>query len=155
MVVRKNLSVQRGEKVLFDEVRYFFYITNREDLTVEEVVELANQRCNQENVIAQLKGGVQAMRMPADDLNSNWAYMVMATLAWNLKAWFALLVPDRAQGIELLKMEFRTFLQAIMALPAQIVRTARKLVYRVLGYNRWLKDFLTTFERIRQMALTG
>ena len=155
VVVRKNLSVQRGEKVLFDEVRYFFYITNREDLRVEEVVELANQRCNQENVIAQLKGGVQAMRMPADDLNSNWAYMVMATLAWNLKAWFALLVPDRAQGIEMLKMEFRTFLQAIMALPAQIVRTARKLVYRVLGYNRWLKDFLATFERIRQMAFTG
>ena len=155
VVVRKNLSVQRGEQVLFDEVRYFFYITNREDLTVEEVVELANQRCNQENVIAQLKGAVQAMRMPADDLNSNWAYMVMATLAWNLKAWFALLVPDRAQGIEMLKMEFRTFLQAIMALPAQIVRTARKLVYRVLGYNRWLKDFLATFERIRQLAFTG
>ena len=155
VVVRKNLSVQRGEKVLFDEVRYFFYITNREDLRVEEVVELANQRCNQENVIAQLKGGVQAMRMPADDLNSNWAYMVMATLAWNLKAWFALLVPDRAKGMELLKMEFRTFLQAIMALPAQIVRTARKLVYRLLGYNRWLKDFLATFARIRRLAQSG
>jgi hypothetical protein len=155
VVVRKNLSVQKGEKVLFDEIRYFFYITNREDLTVEEIVELANQRCNQENVIAQLKGAVQAMRMPVDDLNSNWAYMVMATLAWNLKSWFALLVPDRAKGIELLKMEFRTFLQAIMELPAQIVRTARKLVYRVLGYNRWLKDFLATFARIRKLAPSG
>ena len=155
VVVRKNLSIQQGEKALFDEVRYFFYITNREDLMVEQVVELAHQRCNQENVIAQLKGGVQAMRMPADDLHSNWAYMVMATLAWNLKAWFALLVPDRAQGMELLKMEFRTFLQAILALPAQIVRTARRLIYRVLGYNRWLKDFLATFERIRQLAFTG
>ena len=155
VVVRKNLSIQQGEKALFDEVRYFFYITNREDLTVEQVVELAHQRCNQENVIAQLKGAVQAMRMPVNDLNSNWAYMVMATLAWNLKAWFALLVPDRAQGMELLKMEFRTFLQAILALPAQIVRTARRLIYRVLGYNRWLKDFLATFERIRQLAFTG
>ena len=155
VVVRKNLSVQRGEKVLFEEVRYFFYITNREDLTVEQVVELANQRCNQENVIAQLKGAVQAMRMPVNDLNSHWAYMVMATLAWNLKAWFALLVPNRAVGLELLKMEFRTFLQAIMALPAQIVRTARKLVYRLLGYNRWLKDFLATFARIRRLAPSG
>ena len=155
VVVRKNLSIQQGEKALFDEVRYFFYITNREDLMVEQVVELAHQRCNQENVIAQLKGAVQAMRMPVNDLNSNWAYMVMATLAWNLKAWFALLVPDRAQGMELLKMEFRTFLQAILALPAQIVRTARRLIYRVLGYNRWLKDFLATFERLRQLAFTG
>ena len=155
VVVRKNLSVQQGEKVLFDEVRYFFYITNRTDLTIEEIVGLANQRSNQENVIAQLKGAVQAMRMPVDDLNSNWAYMVMTSLAWNLKAWFALLVPDRAQGLELLKMEFRTFLQAIMALPAQIVRTARKLVYRVLGYNQWLKDFLATFERLRAWSSTG
>jgi hypothetical protein len=155
VVVRKNLSVQRGEKVLFDEVRYFFYITNRADLMVEAVVELANQRCNQENVIAQLKGAVQAMRMPVADLNSNWAYMVMTTLAWNLKAWFALLVPDRATGRALLKMEFRTFLQAIMALPAQIVRTARRLIYRILGYNRWLKDFLAACKRIRQLAQSG
>lgn len=155
VVVRKNLSIQRGEEALFAEIRYFFYITNRADLTVEEVVALANQRCNQENVIAQLKGAVQAMRMPVNDLNSNWAYMVMATLAWNLKAWFALLVPDRACGLELLQMEFRTFLQAIVALPAQILRTARKLIYRLLGYNRWLKVLLKTFERIRQLALTG
>ena len=62
MVRRKNLSIQPGEKGLCDEIRYFFYITNRADLTVEEVVELANQRCNQENVIPQLKGAVQAMR---------------------------------------------------------------------------------------------
>ena len=58
--------------------------------------------------------------------------MVMATRAWNLKAWLALLVPDRVCGRELLKMEFRTFLQVITALPAQIIRTARKLVYRIL-----------------------
>ena len=155
VVVRKNLSVQKGENVLFDEVRYFFYITKREDLMVEEVVGLANQRCNQENLIAQLKGPVQAMRMPVNDLNSNWAYMVMAALAWNLKAWFALLVPERERGIELLKMEFRTFLQAIMQLPAQIVRTARKLIYRVLGYNQWLKDLLATFERLRHWTASG
>ena len=78
-------------------------------------------------------------------MNSNWADMVMTTLAWNLKAWFALLVPDCVCGLELLKMEFLTFLQAIVALLAQIVRTARKLVCRLLGYNRWLKVLLTTF----------
>ena len=33
VVVRKNISVQKGEVVLFDEIRYFFYITNRRDLT--------------------------------------------------------------------------------------------------------------------------
>ena len=31
IIVRKNISVQKGEQVLFDEIRYFFYITNRVD----------------------------------------------------------------------------------------------------------------------------
>lgn len=155
IVVRKNLSVEAGEEPLFDEVRYFFYLTNRTDLKPREVVGLANGRCDQENVIAQLKSGVNAMRMPVNDLNSNWAYMVMASLAWNLKAWFALLVPDRDSGIELLRMEFRTFLGAVIAIPAQIARTARRLMYRFLGYTGWLKDFFATFERIRGLRFEG
>ncbi len=95
---RKNISVQKGEVVLFDEIRYFFYITNRRDLTKEQVVAFANQRCDQENVIEQLKNGVNAMRMPVDDLLSNWAYMVMTALAWNLKAWYGLLMPKASGG---------------------------------------------------------
>ncbi len=152
VIVRKNLSVQRGERVLFDEVRYFFYLTNRWELSLEEVVGLANGRSDQENVIAQLKGRVNAMRMPVDDLVSNWAYMVMAALAWNLKAWFALLVPDRDRGLDLLRMEFRTFLHAIVLVPAQIVRTGRRIVWRVLSYNRWMKDLFATFERVMRLA---
>jgi hypothetical protein len=148
VILRKNLSVQKGERVLFDEVRYFFYLTNRWDLSVEEIVSLANGRCDQENVIEQLKNGVNAMRMPVNDLVSNWAYMVMAALAWNLKAWYGLLVPDRERGLELVRMEFRRFLHAIILLPVQIIRAGRKIVYRLLGYNGWLKDFFATFKRI-------
>jgi hypothetical protein len=148
VIVRKNISVQKGERVLFDELRYFFYLTNRWDLSVETIVSLANGRCDQENVIEQLKNGVHAMRMPVDDLESNWAYMVMAALAWNLKAWYGLLVPDRERGLELVRMEFRRFLHAIILLPCQIVRTGRKIVYRLLGYNGWMKDFFATFQRL-------
>jgi len=152
VMLRKNISVQKGERVLFDEVRYFFYLTNRWDLSVEEIVGLANGRCDQENVIEQLKNGVNAMRMPVDDLVSNWAYMVMAALAWNLKAWYGLLVPDRARGLELVRMEFRQFLHAIILLPVQIIRAGRKIVYRLLGYNSWLKDFFATFKRIAALG---
>ena len=109
---------------------------------------LANGRCDQENVIEQLKNGVNAMRMPVNDLVSNWAYMVIAALAWNLKAWYGLLVPNRERGIELVKMEFRRFLHAVMLLPCQVVRTARRVIYRILGYNSWLKDFFATWERL-------
>jgi hypothetical protein len=148
VILRKNISVQQGERVLFDDLRYFFYLSNRWDLSVEEIVGLAHGRCDQENVIEQLKNGVNAMRMPVDDLVSNGAYMVMAALAWNLKAWFALLVPERERGLELLKMEFRRFLQAILLLPVQIIRAGRRIVWRILSYNRWLTDLFATFQRI-------
>ena len=151
VILRKNISVQKGERVLFDEVRYFFYLSNRWDLTVEQVVSLANGRGDQENVIEQLKNGVNAMRMPVDDLVSNGAYMVMAALAWNLKAWYGLLVPDRERGLELVRMEFRRFLHAIILLPVQIIRAGRKIIYRLLGYNGWLKDFFATWQRLQKL----
>jgi hypothetical protein len=151
VIVRKNITVKEGEQALFDKVVYFFYITNRKDKAVK-IVSLANGRCDQENVIEQLKNGVNAMRMPVDDLVSNWAYMVMAALAWNLKAWFGLLMPNRERGIELVKMEFRRFLHAIMLLPCQVVRTGRRIIYRILSYNSWLKDFFATWERLLRFA---
>ncbi len=154
VVVRKNLSIEKGELVLFDEMRYFFYITTRTDLTAEQVVDLANGRCDQENVVEQLKNGVNAMRLPVQDLLSNWAYMVMAALAWNLKAWFGLLMPNRVRARQILKMEFRRFLQTLILIPCQIIRTGRKIIYRLLGYNDWLKDFFATWDRIRRLQFT-
>ena len=152
IILRKNISIQRGEKALLDEIRYFFYITNRSD-PAEKIVGLANGRCDQENVIEQLKNGVNAMRMPVQDLLSNWAYMVMATLAWNLKAWYGLLMPNPERGLEIMKMEFRAFLNAIMLLPCQIVRTGRRVIYRVLAYNNWMMDFFATWERLQRLVL--
>ena len=151
VVVRKNLSIEKGEMVLFDDIRYFFYITTRRDLTAIQIVEHANKRCNQENVIEQLKNGVNAMRMPVRDLNSNWAYMIMAALAWNLKAWFGMLMPNRIRRAQVLKMEFRRFLQTFILIPCQIVLTGRKIVYRILGYNEGLKDLFDAFEKIRRL----
>ena len=144
VVVRKNLSVAKGEKVLFDDVRYFFYITNVTLLESEQLVWVANNRCHQENLLAQLKGGVRALQAPVNTLASNWAYRVMTALAWNLKAWWALLLPEapgrwrerhRAEKRWLLGLEFKTFVQAFVRLPCQLVRTGRKLVYRLLSWN--------------------
>jgi hypothetical protein len=151
VVVRKNLSVEKGEDVLFDDIKYFFYVTTREDLSRSELVAFANGRCDQENVIEQLKNGVNALRMPVDNLLSNWAYMVMAALAWNLKAWFAMMVRFKDRAAELLRMEFRRFQNAMILVPAQIVRQAGKIIYRLLGYNAWLKDFFSAWEFIRQL----
>jgi hypothetical protein len=61
VAVRKNLSHEKSELVLLEEVRYFFYITNDLSLSCDEVVREANRRCNQENLIEQLKNGVRSL----------------------------------------------------------------------------------------------
>ena len=68
IVLRKRVGVGKGQLRLFEEYRYFFYITNDREMTAEEVVFSANDRCDQENLIAQLKGGVHALTTPVDDL---------------------------------------------------------------------------------------
>jgi hypothetical protein len=161
VVVRKNLSVERGERVLFDDVRYFFYLTNDWVSEADEVVCCANDRCDQENLLAQLYGGVRALRAlraPVDNLHSNWAYMVMTALAWDLKAWWALLLPEapgrwqerhRAQKRWVLRLEFNTFVNAFVRIPCQIVRTGRRLVYRLLSWNPHLPIFFRLLDRLR------
>jgi hypothetical protein len=150
VVVRKNLSIERGELALFDEVRYLFYITNIRTKTASAIVRSANDRCNQENLIKQLKNGAHALRVPVDNLVSNWAYMVMASLAWTLKAWFALLLPERGRWKQkhrrekdsVLRMGFKRFVNTFVRVPCQVVRTGRRLVYRLLAWNPWQHVFL-------------
>src|SRR5512144_2196291 len=150
VVLRKKLVVEKGRLWLFEPDRYFFSITNDRTTPASEIVFLANDRCDQENLIAQLKSGVKALSMPVDDLVSNWAYKVMASLAWSLKAWAALLLPEhprwaekhRAEKRSLLRMEFSTFCVALIQVPCQVVRTARRVVFRLLSWNPWQGVFL-------------
>ena len=115
IAVRKRLATDMGQMRLFEEYRYFFYITDDRNISAEEVVFSANDRFNQEKLIAQLKSGVHALTTPVDNLVSKWAYRVMASLAWSLKAWSALLVPvsprheakHDAEKRTLLRMESR------------------------------------------------
>ena len=149
VVVRKNITHEKGEKVLFDEIRYFFYITNDRDASAAEIVFGCNDRCDQENLIAQIAGGVRALSAPVDNLVSNWAYMVMTSLAWTLKAWSALLLPvtprhreaHEAARTSWLRMEFKTFVNEVLKVPCQIVQQGRRVIHRVLHWNPQLRTF--------------
>jgi hypothetical protein len=158
IVVRKNLAVEKGEQRLFDDYRYFFYLTNDWQSTPAEIVFLANERCNQENLNAQLKGGVRALQAPVDTLESNWAYMVMVGLAWNLKAWLALWLTEtpgrwaerqREEKETVLRMEFKTFVNAFMRFPCQIIRAGRRLIYRLLNWTPWQRLFFRVVDQLR------
>jgi hypothetical protein len=157
VVLRKRLGIDRGQMRLFEEYRYFFSITNDRDRTAAEIVFSANDRCDQENLIAQLKGGVYALTTPVNDLVSNWASMVMASLAWSLKAWSGLMVPvwprhaaqHETEKRSVLRMEFATFRAAVIEMPCQLVRSGGRLVCRLLSWNPWQGMFLRLVERLQ------
>jgi hypothetical protein len=218
IVVRKNLTRERGEIALFPEIRYFFYVTNDSGMTPEQVVGHANARCDQENLdhnrappgalftrrvtpvprrawrpdmrfmIQQLKNGVNALRVPVYDLASNCrahqpdplgsdvgralrarrptrvrrltppgAYMVIASLAWTLKAWMGLVQPRIGDRDDLLRMEFKRFANYLMRIPCQVVRTARRVLVRILGYTdrvRLLFETVAAAGRLGRAGLT-
>jgi hypothetical protein len=142
VILRKRIKVTAGQLRLSDEIRYFFYITNlpREYFGTAAVVRENNARCNQENLIEQLKNGVHATRMPVAEFAANWAYLVIASLALNLKAWAGLL-------------EFRRFLNELILLPAQILRSGRRLIFRLLAINRWVPLLLDGTHALKRRCL--
>ena len=165
VVVRKQIAVSKGQQKLFDDSPYFFYLTNitAKELTAAEIVGQSNQRCDQENIISQLKQ-LGALSAPLHTLTSNWAYMVMATLAWNLKAWLALSLPEsgsppkaqaeqRAEKHRLLRLDFSTFRQTLIMIPAQIIRSARRLTYRLLTWTPALATLFRLHDCVRHPLL--
>jgi hypothetical protein len=145
---------RQKKQVLFDDVRYFFCITNLRVWDAREIVSSANQRCDQENLIGQLKSGINALRMPAGDRLANWAYMAIAALAWSLKAWFALTIPGARARQAVVRMEFNKFFNRFMMLPCQILHGGRRLVLCVLACGEHLRTFFATFAAIRRLDVT-
>ena len=156
VAVRKYIVEERRQLTLAEDFRYFFYITNDRSLSQAEIIAESNGRCNQENVIEQLKNGVRALHAPVNTLNANWAYMVIASLAWSLKIWFGLLVPvsprqhaqDEAEREAIVRMDFRSFVQRFILIPAQVVRTGRRLIYRLLAWRPSLPVFFRLLDTL-------
>ena len=161
IVLRKELETYKGEQLLFEEYRYFLYITNDWELTPDEVVREANLRCAQEKLIGELKDKVRSLRAPLGDLVSNWAWMVMSTLAWSLKAWAALSLPRGGRWREkhdedrtrLLGMGFRNFVESMIRVPVQVIVAARQIRVRLLAWNSEQKLFLRLADVVEQPML--
>jgi hypothetical protein len=157
VVVRKNLAVSEPRQGrFFEDYRYFFYITNQTEPTAEAIVFTANDRCDQENLLAQLNA-CRALHAPVNDLVANGAYMLMTSLAWNLKAWLALWLPaepgrwqarHQQQKQSLLTCEFRTFVNRLVRVPCQVLKTGRQLGLRLMAWNDWQPVFFRLAEAL-------
>lgn len=151
VVVKRTVRVTQGQFLLMDDVRYFFYITNIEDMTPAEIVRFYNGRCNHENKIEQLRNGVRALKMPAAEFIANWAYMAIGALAWNLKSWLGQIMPDRERGEQVMRMEYKRFMNCMINFPCQIIKTGRVIVYRILNWTPWIDAFWDTFQHIKRL----
>lgn len=158
IMLHKDIEKTQGPLPLLHEDRYFAYITNDWDTPADELIFEANERCKQEKLIDTLKNDVPALRAPVDNLVSNWAYMVIASLAWSLKVWLALLLPEegrwaakyRSEKRDALRMEFKRFLNTFVKIPAQIVRAARGLEYRFLGWTSGVPALFRVLDRLHR-----
>ena len=159
VVIRKEVEVTRGQQKLFDAEPYFFYVSNTatSSKSTRQIVFAANDRCDQENTISQLKA-CGALAAPLHDLISNGAYMVIGSLAWSLKIWSGLLIqprgsaPVKQQQAEtkrrVIRMDFRTFCQQLIQIPAQIIRRSRQLIYRLLSYRESMEPLLLIHDNL-------
>ena len=159
VVVRKEIDVSKGQQLLFNKERYFFYITNEaaDEVPSRDVIRGGNDRCDQENTISQLKAS-GALAAPLDTLESNWAYMAFASLAWTLKLWSGMLVRvngnpgqrrvRRATRIRIIRMEFATFLNSLMLIPAQVIKSARQRTFRLLTYRPSVDLLMTLHDHV-------
>ncbi len=150
IALKKHLRITKGGNVIGYRTRFFFYINNTWTIPDDQLVRFINQRCNQENTIEQLKNGVPAFHAPTNTLEANWAYMVIAALAWSLKAWYGLLIDHPELKQQVVKMEFKQFLTRFIQIPCQIINQGRQLVYRITNFTLDTLTFIDIFDNLKQ-----
>ena len=158
IALRKRISVEAGQDKLFEEYRYFFYITNERLSTPEQIVFSANDRCRPGEPDRADEKRRAGDAQPAGQSVQQLGVHDLRSLAWTLKAWCGLLLPiapgryqgkHREQKRQLVRMEFKRFQNALMRLPCQIIRTGRRILYRLLAWNPWAGTLIRLAEAMR------
>ena len=150
VALRKNISKMKGEHVLFDEIRYFLlhHDPHGSQRRGSGPVRQRALRPGEHHRAAQERR--QRAAGPLYDLVSNWAYMVIAALAWNIKSWFALMMHRKSDRSEYIRMEFRRFIHSIILIPCRVMRRARTITLRLIGYQPTLDRFFSAWRTIER-----
>lgn len=144
VALRKTIVTEQFAKPLFEDYKYFFYITNDWSITALDVIWESNKRCDQENLNEQLQNGTRSLRAPLDTLLSNWAYMIVSSLAWTLKSWIALNLRTKQAATDkqthedyrtVLRMDFLSFINHFIRVPAQVLKSGRQVIIRLLAWK--------------------
>ena len=136
----------------------FLYYQRPENSAAKIVTEHANQRCQQENLIEQHKNGVHSLKAPLGQPRKQLglhgdrvAGLEPQSLggAAGCRAVVATKNNASKKNDQLLRMEFPTFCQAMINIPAQIIRSGRRLIYRLLSWNQWQEVFFRLYDQLR------
>jgi hypothetical protein len=147
LVIRRQLIEHReGQRSLFEEYRYRYIVTSLPaSISTQEVIDLTYERCDQENMIAQLGSGLAAWRMPVAEFDGNSAWLEIARLAWNLGKWIAQL----ALPAEVVRWEWKRFRQAFVYAAAQVIRGSRQIVLRFSSAHRWHQLLVAAHQQLQ------
>jgi hypothetical protein len=121
MIVKRTPYYEGTQRVIGE----FFYapvITNRRGAG-SSIIRHHLARGGAENYIEEFKNGIGARTLPSRRFNANWAWLVIAQLAYNLAQWFKLLVlPAREHHHQLKRLRLRWFCVA-----GRFIRSARRI----------------------------
>lgn len=149
-VRQQEVETHQGQNYLFSEFRHRFVITDipATEMDAAEVLCFAYGRCDQENIIEQVKNGIAAMRMPTGELLANSAFLLAGQLAWCLRAWLSLLALPK----ESTRWEWKWFRQAFVYVAARVTRGARQVRVFLADSHRFVEHLLTAAQRLQSFT---
>ena len=118
----KRTPFYQGTQLVLGRYFYTALITNRRGAG-PSLIRLHLARGGAENFIEEFKNGIGARLMPSQRFHANWAWLLLAQLAYNLVQWFKLLVlPTTEHSQQIKTLRLRWFHVA-----ARLIRTGRRL----------------------------
>ena len=146
VVKRQRVEVSEGQDALFVEYRYRFIITNipKSQMNAASVLRFAYGRCDQENIIEQMKNGIAALRMPTGELLANGAFLMCGQLAWCLRSWLSLLALPK----ETLRYEWSWFRHAFVYVAAKVIEHGRQAHVHLTRSHRFAEHLVIASQRL-------
>lgn len=125
LIVKRTPFFEKDQQVIG---KYFYtaVITNRLGAGAS-LMKFHLGRGGAENFIEEFKNGIGARLLPSQKFVANWAWLVIAQLAYNLAQWFKLAVlPAAEQCRQLKSLRLHWFCVA-----ARIIRTGRRIILAI------------------------
>lgn len=147
VIRRQTIEVRKGQKRLFPEIRHRYIATNLPPRIwpASKVVDTTYIRCDQENIVEQMKNGLSIWRMPVAKEHGNAAWIEIGRLAWNLGKWIAqLALPE-----EVVRWEWKRFRLAFVSIPARIIETGRRLIVRFFDSVRFTSTLVAAHQKLQ------